>query len=450
MCERTLLSGWGRTAPTVAEVNASRAVQELYELLLSRPERGVIARGLGRSYGDPAQNAGGTVADMTGFDRILDIDIARGLVTCQAGLSLHRLMELVVPLGWFLPVTPGTRQVTVGGAIGCDIHGKNHHMDGSFGRHVVAFDLLQADGTVHTVTPDTDPQTFWATTGGMGLTGIVLAATIALMPVQTSWMSVDTDRCADLDEVMAQMTAIDHSRRYSVAWLDCLATGARLGRSVLESGEHAPLAALPAKAAREPLRFRASALAAVPQGFPGGLLGRTSIALFNEAWFRKTPHRRRGHLTPIPTFFHPLDAVRDWNRLYGPSGLVQYQFVVPFGAEETLRSIVERISTARAPSFLTVLKRFGAGTPGPLSFPMPGWTLALDFPAATPGLAALLDGLDEQVLAAGGRIYLAKDARLAPRMLPAMYPHLPEFREARARLDPEEVFVSDLARRLSL
>ncbi len=441
------LTGWGRTAPSGAALRRPDRPEAVREALLARPERGVIARGLGRSYGDPAQNAGGTVIDLTRLNRVLDLDLARGLVTCQAGVSLHRLMALTVPVGWFVPVTPGTRQVTVGGAIAADIHGKNHHADGSFARHVVRLDLLRADGTVRTVTPDTDPETFWATAGGMGLTGIVLSATLRLVRIETSWMSVDTERCPDLDAVLERMSSVDRHRRYCVAWLDCLATGARLGRSVLESGDHAPLSALPTG---DPLAFRARPLLSVPATPPLGLLGRGSIRAFNGVWFHKAPRRRAGHLTRIPDFFHPLDGVRDWNRLYGPGGLVQYQFVVPFGAEPALRRIVETISTARAPSFLTVLKRFGAGSPGPLSFPMPGWTMALDFPARTPALAALLDRLDERVLEAGGRIYLAKDSRLAPERLPGMYPHLDRFRQVRAELDPDGVFTSDLARRLAL
>ncbi|WP_067489280.1 FAD-binding oxidoreductase [Actinomadura hibisca] len=444
------LTGWGRTSPTTARVAAPRNPAEVHERLIGRTDRGVIARGLGRSYGDPAQNAGGTVIDMTGLDRVLDLDLERGLVTCQAGLSLHRLMELVLPFGWFVPVTPGTRHVTIGGAIGSDIHGKNHHADGAFAQHVERFELLQADGTVRQVSPESDPETFWATAGGMGLTGIVLSAVLRLIPVETAWMKVDVARCADLDDVMARMADGDASRRYSVAWLDCLATGASLGRSVLECGEHAALADLPARPARDPLRFRPRTLGGVPSALPGGLLGRHSIALFNETWYRKAPRRKDGHLKTIAGFFHPLDGVRDWNRMYGPAGFLQYQFVVPFGAERTLRRIVESISAAGAPSFLTVLKRFGPGDPGHLSFPIEGWTLALDFPAATPGLAALLDGFDRQVAEAGGRVYLAKDSRMAPDLVPHMYPRLAEFRQARSTLDPDGVFVSDLARRLAL
>jgi decaprenylphospho-beta-D-ribofuranose 2-oxidase len=413
-------------------------------------ERGGIARGLGRAYGDAAQNAGGAVFDMTGMDRVRTIDAEAGVVVCDAGVSLHRLMEVLLPLGWFVPVTPGTRYVTVGGAIGADIHGKNHHVSGSFSRHVLAMDLLTADGTIRTVAPGTP--LFDATAGGMGLTGVILSATIQLQPVETSLMSVDTERATDLDDLMARLTATDHRYRYSVAWIDLLARGAAMGRSVLTRGDHAPLDALPARARarRAPLAFRPGQLPAAPSFVPEGLLGKTSVSLFNELWYRKAPRSRTGELQKISAFFHPLDGVPHWNRVYGRGGFVQYQFVVGYGKEEALRRVVRRISERGCPSFLAVLKRFGEGDPGWLSFPMPGWTLALDIPANLPGLSAFLDELDEEVAAADGRVYLAKDSRLRPEMLAAMYPRLGDFRALRADLDPRGVFRSDLSRRLAL
>ncbi len=387
---------------------------------------------------------------MTGMDRVRTIDAEAGVVVCDAGVSLHRLMEVLLPLGWFVPVTPGTRYVTVGGAIGADIHGKNHHVSGSFARHVLAMDLLTADGTVRTVTPGTP--LFDATAGGMGLTGVILSATVQLQPVETSLMSVDTERATDLDDLMARLTATDHRYRYSVAWIDLLARGTSMGRSVLTRGDHAPLDALPARARarRAPLAFRPGQLPAPPSFVPEGLLGKTSVGLFNELWYRRAPRSRTGELQKISTFFHPLDGVPHWNRVYGRSGFVQYQFVVGYGKEEALRRVVRRISERGCPSFLAVLKRFGEGDPGWLSFPMPGWTLALDIPANLPGLGVFLDELDEEVAAADGRVYLAKDSRLRPEMLAAMYPRLADFRALRADLDPRGVFRSDLSRRLAL
>ncbi|MEW2807847.1 FAD-binding oxidoreductase [Streptomyces massasporeus] len=446
--DHTTVTGWGRTAPTAAWLIRPRSYEEAAAAVRDCGARGGIPRGLGRAYGDAAQNAGGSVLDMTALDRVHAIDADGGTVLCDAGVSLHRLMEVLLPLGWFVPVTPGTRYVTVGGAIGADIHGKNHHVSGSFARHVLALELLTADGEIRTVIPGTP--LFDATAGGMGLTGVILTATIRLQPVETSLMSVDTERATDLDDLMARLTATDHRYRYSVAWIDLLARGAATGRAVLTRGDHAPLDALPARLRRDPLAFRTPRLPATPEILPEGLLSRTTVGLFNELWYRKAPRARTGRLQRISPFFHPLDGVPHWNRVYGRGGFVQYQFVVGYGREDALRRVVRRISERRCPSFLAVLKRFGESDPGWLSFPVPGWTLALDIPAGLPGLGAFLDELDEEVAAAGGRVYLAKDARLRPDLLAAMYPRLDDFRALRARLDPHGVFVSDLARRLSL
>lgn len=446
--ETVPVTGWGRTAPSAARLIRPRTYEEARAAVRDCGARGGIPRGLGRAYGDAAQNAGGTVFDMTGLDRIHVIDADAGTARCDAGVSLHQLMEVLLPLGWFVPVTPGTRQVTVGGAIGADIHGKNHHVSGSFSRHVDSLDLLTADGSVRTVTPG--GSLFDATAGGMGLTGVVLGATLRLLPVETSLMSVDTERASDLDDLMARLTATDHRYRYSVAWIDLLARGAATGRAVLTRGDHAPLDALPGRARRTPLAFRPGRLPAAPSFLPEGLLTRRTVGLFNDLWYRRAPRARTGELQKISTFFHPLDGVPHWNRVYGRGGFVQYQFVVPYGQEDALRRIVRGVSQRRCPSFLAVLKRFGEADPGWLSFPLPGWTLALDVPAGLPGLGAFLDELDEEVAAAGGRVYLAKDSRLRPELLAAMYPRLADFRALRAELDPRGVFVSDLARRLNL
>ncbi|MEU3103504.1 FAD-binding oxidoreductase [Streptomyces griseoflavus] len=449
MCADTVsVTGWGRTAPTTARLVRPRTYEEAALAVRECGARGGIPRGLGRAYGDAAQNAGGAVLDMTGLDRVHAIDADGGTVLCDAGVSLHRLMEVLLPLGWFVPVTPGTRYVTVGGAIGADIHGKNHHVSGSFSRHVLSLELLTADGEVRTAVPGTP--LFEATAGGMGLTGVILTATIRLQPVETSLMSVDTERADDLDDLMARLADTDHRYRYSVAWIDLLARGRATGRAVLTRGDHAPLDALPrgTRARRDPLSFRTSRLPAAPSFVPEGLLSRTTVGLFNELWYRKAPRSRTGQLQRIPAFFHPLDGVPHWNRVYGRGGFVQYQFVVGHDREDALRRIVHRISERRCPSFLAVLKRFGDADPGWLSFPLPGWTLALDIPAALPGLGGFLDELDEEVADAGGRVYLAKDSRLRPELLAAMYPRLGDFRALRAELDPRGVFTSDLSRRL--
>jgi decaprenylphospho-beta-D-ribofuranose 2-oxidase len=344
----------------------------------------------------------------------------------------------------FVPVTPGTAHVTVGGAIAADIHGKNHHRDGSFCNHVVSFELLTPAGDRLTVEPGDD--LFHATAGGMGLTGVVLSATVRLLRVESAYMSVDRERAGDLDDVMARMTARDDQYRYSVAWIDCLARGKTLGRSVLIRGDHARAEQV---AGGGPPAFGASHLSA-PPWMPPGLLRRSTVRAFNEAYYRAAPRHETGRLEPLPSFFYPLDAVRNWNRIYGPSGFLQYQLVVPDGREDVLRMSLERLSRAGCPSLLAVFKRFGPQRTGMMSFPLKGWTLTLDVPAAVPGLGGLLDGLDELVAEAGGRVYLAKDSRLGPDALAAMYPRLREWRAAREQVDPRGVMRSDLARRVGL
>jgi len=446
MAESRALTGWGRTAPTVAtEVRTTAA--GVPDAVRGAGPRGLVARGLGRSYGDPAQNAGGAV--LLPLPGPVEVDAASGLVDAAAGTSLHDLMAELLPRGLFLPVTPGTRYVTVGGAIACDVHGKSHHVAGSFGRHVVSLDLVTADGETHVIGPDRDPELFWATVGGMGLTGVVTRAVLRTIPVETSFMSVTTSRLPDLAGAMTAMRTTDERFTYSVAWIDTLARGRGMGRSVLSQGEHATRDELTGRAAGHPLRAPGRPRLAAPPHLPGGLVRHATVRAFNEAWFRKAPERREGEIQPLSTFFHPLDGVASWNRLYGPRGFVQYQCVVPDDAAESMARIVDRISRQGHASFLSVLKRFGAGNESPLSFPMAGWTLALDLPAH-PGLATLLDGLDDLVVAAGGRVYLAKDARLGPERLREMYPRLDDFLAVRRRVDPTGVFRSDLSRRLEL
>jgi len=349
-----------------------------------------------------------------------------------------------------VPVTPGTRFVTVGGAIAADVHGKNHHRDGSFGGWVESFDMVLASGELVSVSPVSDPGLFWATVGGMGLTGVIVSARVRMIPVETSRMLVSTRRFGDLDSLMASMTERDDAFRYSVAWVDATVSGRRLGRGVVTWGEHATRGELSGRAGREPLSYAPSQRVGVP-GVVGsvGVVRRWNAAAFSEAWFRKAPVSRDGEVQSIPAFFHPLDGVADWNRVYGRRGFVQYQFVVPDTAVDTVRQVLERVVVSKPADFLNVLKRFGAADDGMLSFPMPGWTLTVDLPVVD-GLGALLHELDDMVLSAGGRVYLAKDAHTTPAMIAAGYPRLAEWRSVRDRVDPTRVFQSDLARRLAL
>ncbi len=444
------LTGWGRVAPSAAEVAEPASPAEAAALLDHAPPRGVIARGLGRSYNNAAQCAGGLVLSTARLNRILSLDPETGLARCEAGVSLEQLMVAGLRHGWFVPVTPGTRYVTVGGALAADVHGKNHFADGSFAQHVTQFSLLLPSGEQRTVTPDGDPGLFWATAGGMGLTGFVTTADIQLKRVGTALVKVHTVRTRDLAETMAVLAEHDKTYGYTLAWSDSLARGAHLGRSVITSGDFAAPGDLPGDRRADPLAYSPRTRVGVPGGFPPGLINRYTVGLANTAWYWKAPRERRAELQTITHFFHPLDGIRNWNRVYGPGGFRQYQYVLPMGQEEGVRESYRLISDARAASFVTVLKRLGERDPGPLSFPIAGWTLALDVPARTPGLAGLLARLDDLVAGAGGRVYLAKDSRVPAAVLARMYPELGSFRELRAKLDPRCVLASDLSRRLSL
>ena len=448
---RRSLTGFGRTAPSTAWVAPIATEADVLDALRKPAPRGVTARGLGSSYGDPAQNAGGQVLDMTGLNRIHSIDSDAGTATVDAGVSLDTLMRTALPFGLWVPVLPGTRQVTVGGAIAADIHGKNHHSAGSFGSHVLSLDLACADATVRTLTPDgPDAELFWATIGGMGLTGIVLRATIAMKHTESAYFVVDTDRTDNLDELMALLTDGSEDRYdYSAAWFDTTTTGVALGRAVLTRGSLARRDELPAKLAGNPLRFDAPRLPSFPDVFPNGLANRWTLRAFSELWWRKAPRRERGAVQNITAFYQPLDVMADWNRVYGKRGFLQYQFIVPMRAEDTFRRIVEIIAASDHASGLNVLKRFGAGNQAPLSFPAPGWTITVDFPIA-PGLSQLCLTLDELVLDAGGRHYLAKESRVSAEAIRRGYPRLDEWRKIRAAADPAGVFTSDMARRLEL
>jgi len=450
----TELFGWGRTAPSGADVRRPTSPIELQRALPTTFERGLIARGLGRSYGDAAQNAGGTVIETTDVAAftIHESDPAEDFVrvTADAGASIDRLLHALVPQGLFVPVTPGTRYVTVGGAIAADIHGKNHHLKGSWCDHVDSLHLQLADGSVVEIGPTRDPELFWATAGGMGLTGVVLDATFRCPRIGSSQLLVDTDRAADLESVCELMRSGDHLYDYSVAWIDLMATGTSMGRSVLTRGRFATASEASPAVGANPYSYKAAELVSAPPVVPPGLLNKLSVRAFNELWFRKSPVQRRDELQSIPTFFHPLDMVRGWNRIYGPAGFLQWQFVLPFDATDTLTTIVEQLSHSGCTSFLAVLKTFGDGNPAPLSFPSAGWTLALDIPASVKGLGPLLDRLDDLVVNDGGRIYLAKDSRVRPELLPQMYPRLDEWKAVRERVDPNRKMMSDLARRLNL
>ncbi|WP_328813877.1 FAD-binding oxidoreductase [Rhodococcus sp. NBC_00297] len=454
------LTGWARTSPTTAQVLTTSdpevvaaAVLRVAEQNESKPShlrRGVIARGLGRSYGDNAQNGGGLVVDMSALNRIHSMDAQTHIVDVDGGVSLDQLMRAALPFGLWVPVLPGTRQVTVGGAIGCDIHGKNHHSAGSFGNHVRSMELLLADGTVRHITPDgADAPLFWATVGGNGLTGIILRATIEMTPTETAYFIADGDVTASLDETIAIHSDGSESRYdYSSAWFDAISGPPKLGRAALSRGSLATLDQLPAKLQKDPLRFSAKPLFTFPDVFPNGLANKYTFGPIGELWYRKSG-TYRGKVQNLTQFYHPLDMFGEWNRAYGPAGFLQYQFVVPPQAVGEFTKIIHDIQRSGHYSFLNVFKLFGPGNQAPLSFPIEGWNVCVDFPIKE-GLGAFVADLDRRVLEFGGRLYTAKDSRTSADTFHAMYPRIDEWIAVRRSVDPTGVFASDMARRLEL
>ena len=441
----TPLAGWG---------NNLRA-----DCLLAEPElpgeatawldrRGTVPRGLGRSYGDAALNSGGQVLGLRKLDRYLAFDDATGTLTCEAGVSLEAIIRDFAPRGWFPMITPGTKFVTVGGCIANDVHGKAHHVQGCFSASVDALTVLLASGAVVEATRETNSDLFWATFGGMGLLGVVLTATLRLRRIETTYFRQRSIKVSDLTEMLAVLDEQDRSFPYSVATIDVLATGARLGRGVVTVGDHARRDELPPHLAADPLRVSGPPKVTVPFELPELTLNRLSIRAVN-AFVQRTQARAApfGH---YDKFFYPLDILAYWNRGYGRRGFAQYQFVIPFAdGLPRMREILGTILSAGELPFLNVLKRFGKESDGVLSFPREGYTLAIDFPIRA-HTVALLRRLDAMVLAAGGRVYLGKDSYLEAATFRAMYPALERWLAIKSKYDPNDVFTSDLGRRVGL
>ena len=432
----TNVSGWGRYPRAEARVARPTLDGDLADLVATR--RPLIARGLGRSYGDSAIAA--EVVDASARSNLIAFDEQTGVLECDAGVSLDEILRVFVPRGWFLPVTPGTRHVTVGGAIASDVHGKNHHSEGTFGEHVLSMRLLLGDGSTVVASRTEHADLFHATCGGMGLTGIVLTAVFRLKPIASSLIEETTIKAPDLDAVLA---AFEETRdaTYSVAWIDCLAKGRSLGRSLLTVGEHA---------SSGPLVAREAAAPRIPLDFPRLAMNRLTMGAFNTAYYQRVRRARHTRRIPYEPFFYPLDILRDWNRLYGSTGFLQYQFVLPFDAGvEGLRDVLERIAASGRGSFLAVLKVFGEQNVNHLSFPTAGYTLALDF-QAVPAAFALFDDLDRLVQDRGGRLYLTKDARMSKSMFQQTYPRWQEFEAVRERYHAVGAFASVQSERLGL
>lgn len=440
---------WGKYPKETCHVYRPEQPEEVKSILGSREQEHWIAYGLGRSYGDAPLNRGHGVIQTERLNHMLEFDADTGLLTCEAGVSLDEIIEVFLPRGYFLPVTPGTKYVTVGGAIANDIHGKNHHVDGCFSEFVHSFMLLTASGDVIRCSREENRDLFYATVGGIGLTGVILTATIQLIRVETAYMNVTYEKARNLDEALELFIQNDRNYKYSVAWIDCLAKGDYLGRSVLMRGNHAQKADLP-HMIKDPLSFKQKQKWAVPFDFPSFTLNSYSVKAFNQVYY--SSYQNSTKLVDMTSFFHPLDSIMDWNRLYGGNGFVQYQAVFPEDQrpEEGLRTLLTRLSDARVSSFLAVLKSSGPANEGLLSFPMKGYTLALDIPIKGPALFRFLRELDEIVLAHGGRVYLAKDSTLEPEVFQRMYPRWRDMVNLKKDIDPHGVFSSSMSRRLGL
>jgi len=442
--QRDQLAGWGRYPSAECAVSEPSDLRQLIELLTGTAS--LIARGNGRSYGDSSLNLA-QVVKMRRLDHMLSFDGTQGVLTCEAGTLLSDVIDTLLPRGWFPSVTPGTKQVTIGGLIAADVHGKNHHAVGSFCDHVESLDLLLADGRIVTCSKEENAALFAATCGGMGLTGVIIRATIRMLGVETAKIQLRTVLAANLDEAIAVFeSSLDVT--YSVAWIDCLARGARLGRSIVFLGNHARISELPVADRATPFAQARRMSKALPIDFPTFVLSRPAVQVFNAAYF--WAHKSGTSVVDFDPYFYPLDVVQDWNRMYGRRGFVQYQSLLPLAeSREGLNRLLAEVGKTGQASFLAVLKRMGPQSFGMMSFPCPGYTLALDFPA-TPRSLALLNRLDAIVREHGGRIYLAKDARTNPAMVEAGYPRLREFRDLRHRLGMSGRFASLQSQRLEL
>lgn len=440
---RKSFCGWGRYP--VQQCTSWRP-EKASGLLLAEP---MIARGQGRSYGDAALNENGNIVLTERVNRFLEFDPEVGRLRAEAGVTLAEVIDVCLPHGWFLPVTPGTRFVSLGGCLAADVHGKNHHFDGAFSAFVESFTLMLADGSVLDCSREDNADVFRASVGGMGLTGIIRDITLRLKPVDSAYIRARHIRAEDLEQAFIALSEDNREHEYTVAWIDCLARGRRLGRSVVMHGRHASRDEAPN--AVNALDRKPKKNYSLPLDFPSWVLNPVSISMFNAIYYRREGGKQRSFISDIDNYFYPLDAIHHWNRMYGKRGFVQYQCVFPVqGAFEGIKQTLEHLAGSRRSSFLAVLKRLGPEGDGLLSFPMEGFTLALDLPLRGKDLFAMLDQLDELVISAGGRVYLAKDARLGREAFSAMYPQLDQWRAIKQKIDPEIRFTSSMARRLGM
>lgn len=440
------ISNWGNYPSIDARMASFGEARDLVRIL--EDFKDMISRGLGRSYGDSSLSK--RIVSILRFNRMLAFDKKEGIFTCESGTSLRDILDVVVPAGWFLPVTPGTKHVTIGGAIASDVHGKNHHLEGSFSDHITSMEVMLSSGEIVTVTRDDQDSLFRAICGGMGLTGVILQATLKLRKIETVYIRQTVIKARSLEEIL-DLFECHGSAMYSVAWIDCLSPGKNMGRSVLMIGHHASVDEIQGFGIdNEPFLLKRKRKIKVPFSLPGFVLNRSSAKIFNSFYYSRHQGETDSLLVDYDRFFYPLDAIESWNRVYGSRGFMQYQCVLPKDeSRKGLARMLHEIGRSGEGVFLAVLKLFGKGNNNFLSFPMEGYTLAMDFPV-TSGLFALLDKLDEIVLEFGGKVYLAKDARMEKRMFMNTYRFAEDFMTVKGRFDPGCKFRSIQSRRVGI
>ncbi|PWV55972.1 FAD-binding oxidoreductase [Chitinophaga sp. S165] len=437
------LANWGNYPAMSCDETTFSQEEQVQDFISTHSS--VIARGNGRCYGDAslAQHSVSTLK----YDKVLAFDTTNGVFECQSGITLDQILDIIVPQGWFLPVTPGTKFITVGGAVASDVHGKNHHVDGSFSGHIIDMDVITGNKETITCSASIHPDLFWATCGGMGLTGIITRVRFGLKKINTAYIRQKQIKAQNLEDLIRLFEEYkDYT--YSMAWIDCLQKGDSFGRGILIVGEHATPEELNEQQRKAPLQLAAKRKLSVPFNLPSFVLNTLTVKAFNWLYYLKNTKREINNIIPYEPFFYPLDAILHWNRGYGKAGFVQYQFVLPLEKKEGLIAILQKISDAGLGSFLAVLKIFGKQD-SLISFPMEGYTLALDFPVRK-GLFEFLDKLDEIVLQYGGRLYLSKDARMKQEVFWQSYPNAQKFADIIKTYNGTKLFRSVQSDRLLL
>ncbi len=444
----SLISGWGLNKWAKVNTFTPKNLEELVDFIKEANTGSILVRGSGRTYGDAAQIDGQNIINLENFKKIKFNSLNKTL-TVGGGVTLREIIKEIVPQGFFLPVVPGTSNITVGGAVASDIHGKNHYQDGSFGNHIIKISLIDGNGYVQELSPfvENQKEKFWATVGGMGLTGVIYEVNINLLPISSSLITVDTKRFKNIEDLMIEMDKNASNYKYSVAWIDSLH---KKFRGVLTRGNHLKLENLNIEEKNNPLFFRDVKVRSKPKFLTKIFLNKLTVKVFNTFWFYKSPKDEIGKHESISNFFHPLDAIKDWNKIYGSKGFIQYQFFIPNASKEKIKFVLEYFKLKGVPCFLTVLKKFGKRNLAYLSFPDEGWTLTTDIPNCIPQINEIINFLDNEIAKSGGKIYLTKDSMLTGDMFKKTYPFLKKWKKVKRELDPKLKFVSDMSKRLKI